>query len=167
MAENRVHDKRTEVAGLAWEVYRECFQHAERNAMKKQLVINELDFEIHTEVCQEYGDWERVDQRFHIMRKERVITFLDAGSGGPEQKVELDGGKMAKMLRWVVHTLEIFMWPKDYGLVSKDGGSFMELMAGIQKDGDFNLEDDGEENVMGEWKLEEFEDVEPERALSW
>lgn len=59
--ENRVHDSRPEVAGLAKEVYRECFPHAERNAMKKQLVISELDFEIHTEVYQEYGDWETVD----------------------------------------------------------------------------------------------------------
>lgn len=34
------------------------FPYAERNAMKKQLVISELDFEIHIGVYQEYGNWE-------------------------------------------------------------------------------------------------------------
>ncbi len=62
--ENRVHDKRPEVAEAAREIYRECFPHAERNAWKKQLVISTLDFEIHTEVYQEYGDWEAVDQGY-------------------------------------------------------------------------------------------------------
>lgn len=99
--ENRVHNKRPEAAGLAREVYRECFPHAERNAMKKQLVINVPDFELHTEVYQEYGDWEKVDQRFRIMRKERIITFLNAGSDKAEQKVDMDGGKMAKLPRWL------------------------------------------------------------------
>ena len=59
--ENRVHDSRPEVAEPAKEVYRECLPYAERNAMKQQLVISELDFEIHTEVYQEYGDWETVN----------------------------------------------------------------------------------------------------------
>ena len=125
--ENRVHDSRPEVAGLAKEVYRECFPYAERNVMKKQLVISELDFEIHTEVYQEYGDWETVNQKFHIERKERKITFLDSDRDGLEQETARDGGSMAKLLRWIVHTLEIFMWPQDYGYVSADGDPFMEL----------------------------------------
>ncbi len=36
--------------------------------------------QITAEVYQKYGDWENVDQRFHIMRKEQAITFLDAGA---------------------------------------------------------------------------------------
>lgn len=95
--------------------------------MKKQLVISELDFEIHTEVYQEYGAWETVNHGFHIVRKERKITFLDLDRGGSEQEAALDGGRMAKLLRWIVHTLEIFMWPQDYGYVSADCDSFMEL----------------------------------------
>ncbi len=46
--ENRVHDKRPEVAEAAREIYRECFPYAERNAWKKQLVIGTLDLEIYT-----------------------------------------------------------------------------------------------------------------------
>ena len=91
-------------------------------------------------------------------------SILDAGSGRLEQKVELDGGKMAKLLRWVVHSLEIFMWPQDYGRVSEDGDPFMELMAGIQTDDGYDLEEYGEENSIEEW---EFEDAEPEGELSW
>ncbi len=125
--ENRVHDSRPEVAKAAREVYRECFPYAERNALKKQLVVSELDFEIHTEVYQEYGDWEIVNQEFHIVRKERKIIFQDLDRSIPEQEAVLDGGSMAKLLRWVVHTLEIFMWPQDYGYVPTGGDPFMEL----------------------------------------
>lgn len=161
--ENRIHDKRPEVSDMAREVYRECFPHAERNAMKKQLVISMLDFEIHTEVYQEYGDWENVDQRFHIMRKERTITFLDAGSCRLEQKVKLDGGKIAKLLRWAVHSLEIFMWPQDYFLVSADGDPFMELMPEIQTGDIFDLDDVSGESGLEEWEnFERMENAEPE-----
>ena len=46
--ENRLHDHRPEVAELAREVYNIHFPYAERNARKKQLIINTLAFEIHT-----------------------------------------------------------------------------------------------------------------------
>ena len=44
----------TEVADTAREIYHVCFPYAERNAMKKQLVINTLSFEVHTEVYDGY-----------------------------------------------------------------------------------------------------------------
>lgn len=125
--ENRVHDSRPEVAKVAREVYRECFPYVERNALKKQLVISGLDFEINTEVYQEYGDQATVNQKFHIVRKEWKVTFQDSDRGGPGQEAALDSGSMAKLLRWIVHTLEIFMWPQDYGYVSSDRDPFMEL----------------------------------------
>lgn len=164
--ENRVHDSRPEVAELAKEVYRECFPYAERNAMKKQLVISELDFEIHTEVYQEYGDWEAVNQKFHIVRKERKVAFLDSDRGGPEQEAALDGGSMAKLLRWIVHTLEIFMWPQDYGYVSADGDPFMELNLDMGE----NVSDDDmdDENYMEDAGLFwEPDKEEVEREPDW
>lgn len=166
--ENRMHDKRPEVAEAARGIYRECFPYAERNAWKKQLAISTLEFEIHTEVCQEYGDWEAVDQRFGVFRKERAITFLDRKSGEPEQKVALDGGGMAKLLRWIVHTLEIFMWPQDYGCVSADGDPFMEISQGMRTDSFCEADDDG--NGIGDTgRLSEFadEDVNLEQELDW
>lgn len=110
----KMHDKRPEVADTAREIYNVCFPHAERNAMKKQLVINTLSFEVHTEIYDGYGDMEMADRRFTIDRKNRVLTMTDFHADDGEQSVTLEGGQMAKLLRYIVHTLEIFMWEQDY-----------------------------------------------------
>ena len=112
----KMHDKSPEVADMAREIYNVCFPHAERNAMKKQLVINTLSFELHTEVYDGYGDTEMADQRFTIDRKSCVLTMTDFQTESGEQSVTLEGGQMAKLLRYIVHTLEIFMWGQDYCL---------------------------------------------------
>lgn len=114
--ENRLHDHRPEVAELAREVYNIHFPYAERNARKKQLIINTLDFEIHTEVFDEYGDELPVNRRFTANRISRILTMTDFDGDGAEQSVTLDGKKMSTLLRWAVHSLEIFMWPEDYNL---------------------------------------------------
>lgn len=114
--ENRVHDQRAEVAALAREVYHLHFPYAERNAMKKQLTINRLFFALHTEICDEYGDMEMVDCSFTVDRKNRTIAMKRPDTGGTKEVVILDGKKMSRLLRWIVHTLEIFMWPQDYAL---------------------------------------------------
>ena len=44
--ENRVRDRRPEVAALAREVYNMHFPYAERNTRKKQLLINTMVFEL-------------------------------------------------------------------------------------------------------------------------
>ena len=116
--ENRLHDHRPEVADAARMVYYSCFPFAERNERKHQLVINTLEFEINTEVSDEFGDEEKVHQIFTADRHTRVLTFRDLDSDEPEQSAVLDGGRMAKLLRWAVHTLEIFMWAEDYCSVS-------------------------------------------------
>ena len=108
--QTKMHDKCPEVADTAREVYNVCFPHAERNAMKKQLVINTLSFVLHTEVYDGYGDMEMADRCFTIDRKSRVLTMTDFQAEGGEQSVTLEGGQMAKLLRYIVHTLEIFMW---------------------------------------------------------
>ena len=46
MAERQMYDKCPEVADTAREIYNVCFPYAERNAMKKQLIINTLSFEV-------------------------------------------------------------------------------------------------------------------------
>lgn len=116
--ENRVHDRRPEVAELAKEVYNAHFPYAERNARKKQLLINTLVFEIHTEVFDEYGDEMPVNKRFTADRRSRVLTMTDFDRDGTEQSLTLDGKKMSTLLRWTVHSLEIFMWAEDYDLNS-------------------------------------------------
>lgn len=112
--ENRLHDHRPEVAEAARMVYNSFFPYAERNERKQQLVINSLIFEVNAEIPDEFGDEEKVHQVFTADRHTRVLTFRDLDNGEPELSVVLDGGRMAKLLRWAVHTLEIFMWDEDY-----------------------------------------------------
>ena len=122
----KMHDKCPEVADTAWEVFNVCFPHAERNAMKKQFIINTLSFELYTEVYDGYGDMEIADCRFTIDRKSRVLTMTDFRADSGEQSVTLDGGEMAKLLRYIVHTLEIFMWEQDYCL-NPDEDDFLRI----------------------------------------
>ena len=126
--QGKMHDKCPEVADTAREVYNVCFPYAERNAMKKQLVINTLSFEVHTEVYDGYGDMEMADRLFTIGRKSRVLTMTDFHADSGEQSVVLDGGKMAKLLRYIVHTLEIFMWEQDYCLNPDEDDFFTDIL---------------------------------------
>ena len=89
--------------------------------MKNQLVINTLSFEVHTEVYDGYGDMEMTDCRFTIDRKSCVLTMTDFQTGDVEQPVTLEGGQMAKLLWYIVHTLEIFMWEQNYPLRPDEG----------------------------------------------
>ena len=141
--QGKMHDKCPEVADTAREVYNVCFPYAERNAMKKQLVINTLSFEIHTEVYDGYGDMEMADRLFTIDRKSRVLTMKDFHADSGEQSVVLDGGKMAKLLRYIIHTLEIFMWEQDYCLNPDEDDFFTDILPeeGIYID---DLEEKGE-----------------------
>ena len=149
--EARTHDKRPDVADMAREIYRACFPYAERNAMKKQLVINRLSFEVHTEVYDEYGDTELADRQFTLDRKNRILAMKDFQVNNGEQSVTLEGGQMAKLLRYIIHTLEIFMWDQDYCLLSDEDGFLPE---------DSFYEDDFED----ERKLQKKK---PDGGLSW
>lgn len=98
--------------------------------MKKQLVINTLSFEIHTEVYGGYGDMEMADRRFTIDRKSRVLAMEDFHTESGEQSVTLEKGQMAKLLRYIVHTLEIFMWEEDYCLHLGEDGFWADILPG-------------------------------------
>ncbi len=140
--ENRVHDKRPEVASLAKEIYNMRFPHAARNAMKKQLTIDTIIFDVHAEVCDEYGDIDIVNRRFTADRKSRILTMMDYDGNGVDQSVTLDGGKMSKLLRWIVHSLEVFVWAEDYGLSDNDIDDEPDYDPFLDIDIDFNFEDE-------------------------
>ena len=64
----------------------------------------------------EYGDEVPVNMRFTADRISCILTMTDFDADGAEQTMTLDGGAMSKLLRWTVHSLEIFMWAEDYNL---------------------------------------------------
>ena len=99
---------------------------------------------------------ELVDRRFTIDRKSRVLTMTDFQTEYGEQRVTLEGGEMAKLLRYIVHTLEIFMWEQDYCL-NPDEEDYDPFLDGEE---DFFMEDleDG---------LEVQPPKEPEGSPSW
>ena len=153
--ETKVHDSRPEVAEMARDVYRACFPHAERNAMKKQLIINTLSFEVHTEVYDGYGDMEPADRQFKLDRKGRTLSMKDFHAGGVEQSVTLESKQMAKLARYIVHTLEVFMWGQDYSLIMDEDIFSDDVFAGEIFD-EFGLDVDAG-----------VQEKEPEGELSW
>ena len=161
--ENRIHDSRPEVAELAKEIYALHFPYAERNKRKKQLVINTLDFELHTEVFDEYGDEVPVNMRFTADRISRILTMTDFDADGAEQTITLDGGAMSKLLRWTVHSLEIFMWAEDYNLDPSRNSipPYFDLLPEYWPDEAWM--DDEDDELDGDLSDEEL----PEREIRW
>lgn len=98
--------------------------------MKKQLIINTLSFEVHTEVYDEYGDMEPADRQFELDRKSRVLLMTDFHADGERQSVTLESRQMTKLLRYIVHTLEIFMWEQDYSLMTDEDAFPDDFFAG-------------------------------------
>ena len=130
--ENRVHDRRPEVASIAREVYNMHFPYAERNERKKRLLINTLVFELdHVTVYDEFGDGHSISMRFTAHRLTNLLTMTDFDADGVELSITLEKKQMAKLLRWTVHTLEVFMWPEDYDLSPDDlffDGPLLDLL---------------------------------------
>ena len=151
--EKQLRDQRPEVASLAREIYSLHFPFAERNARKKRLIINTLDFELHTMFFDGWGDKLPVNKRFTADRISRILAMTDFDADGVERAMELDGGKMSTLLRWTVHTLEIFMWREDYDLDP-------ESLPGC-------FPDAWDEDADGDLLDEDTTLAEPEREASW
>ena len=151
--ENRVHDRRPEVASLAREVYNAHFPYAERNARKKQLLINTLTFELrNATVFDEYGDEYPVRITFTADRRTGVLTMTNFDEGSVEQSITLERKQMTKLLRWTIHTLEIFMWTEDYDLSPDDGffdDPYLDILPEFRPDG-WDDEDEEEDEDFSE-----------------
>lgn len=158
--ENRVHDRRSEVASLAREVYNMHFPYAERNERKKHLLINTLIFELNdVTASDEFGDEYSIHMRFTANRLTNVLTVTDFAADGAEQSITLEKKQMAKLLRWTVHTLEVFMWPEDYDLSPDDpffDGPRLDL-----------LPEYWPEDLDKEGAGEDAEDDAPEAEVRW
>ena len=116
--ENRLHDQREEVKSAAQEIYKLLYPHAERNNRKKQLHINKLSIRIHSKVYEELRDVQNANCLFEADKvSKKIVQTVFASDGSPasrQEKFMLDSD-MAKFLKWIVHSLEIFEWEQDYG----------------------------------------------------
>ena len=116
--ENRLHDQREEIKSAAQEIYKLLYPHAERNNRKKQLHINKLNFRIHSKVYEELRDVQDANCLFEADKEsKKIVQTVFASEGSPtsrQEKFMLDSD-MAKFLKWIVHSIEIFEWEQDYG----------------------------------------------------
>ena len=73
-----------------------------------------------------------------------VLTMTNIDDGGTEQAVVLEKKQMAKLLRWTVHTLEIFMWPEDYDLIPSRNNipPYFDLLPEYWQDEDEEADED-------------------------
>ena len=114
-----------------------------------------MAFEIHTEVFDEYGDELPVNRRFTANRISRVLTMIDFDGDGTEQSMTLDGKKMSTLLRWAVHSLEIFMWPEDYDLAPSRNSvpPYFDLLPEYWPDEDEEADEDFSDEDMPEGEV--------------
>lgn len=112
--ENRTHDKRPAVQTLASEIYRGHFPYAQRNAAKSKLRINELEFTLNTCLWDEYGDERTAQCKFALSRTESLLLKRRLDEDNSPEIVELEAKDTVKLLKWMLHSLEIFCWDEDY-----------------------------------------------------
>ncbi len=109
---NRTHDHRPEVKDLACMVYVERFPRLVRNQKKQELSIQTLTLRIDGDICDPYGDPVYLKESYHVSRVPPAVICTQ--QDGTPQAIEPPPKILAKVLKWTVHTLEIFWWGEDY-----------------------------------------------------
>lgn len=93
-------------------VYAGRFPRLARNQKKQELSIRALELHIDGEVCDPYGDPVYVKEDCQVSRTPPTVIRIQ--QDGTRQTVEPPPKILAKLLKWTVHTLEIFWWGDDY-----------------------------------------------------
>lgn len=109
---NRTHDHRPEVKALACTVYAERFPRLVCNQKKQELSIQTLELSIDGEICDPYGDLVYVKESYQVSRV--PLTIVCTQQDGTRQKIAPPPKILSKLLKWAVHTLEIYWWGEDY-----------------------------------------------------
>ena len=109
---NRTHGHRPEVKALACAVYAERFPRLARNQKKQELSIKILDLRIDGEVCGPYDSLVHIKERYQVSRTPPMI--IRTQQDGICETAEPPSKILSKLLKWTVHTLEIFWWEQDF-----------------------------------------------------
>lgn len=83
-----------------------------RNQKKQELSIQALELSINGGICDPYGEPVHVKEHDQVSRIPPAI--IRTQEDGTPQTVEPPPKILAKLLKWTVHTLEIFWWGEDY-----------------------------------------------------
>ena len=109
---NRTSDHRLAVRDLAREIYAGRFPHVARNQRKQQLSIKVLELKVDAEVYDLYGDPMHINENYRVTRTPPAIVRTQGD--GSVQTVAPQPKALSKLLKWTVHTLEIFCWEQDF-----------------------------------------------------
>lgn len=109
---NRTCDTRPEVRSLGCMVYAERFPRSARNQKKQELFIQTLKLSIDGEIYDAYGDLVYIKETYQVSRTPPVI--IRTQQDGTKQTKDPPPKILMKLLRWIVHSLEIFWWGENY-----------------------------------------------------
>ena len=156
----RLNDPRPEVKAAAREVHHMRFPRYERNMIKKGLTARSLEFFIHGEVWDEYGDEQNVHMRFFADNTGafRRIDY-NAPEGEQEKSIQIVQHVALKFLKAVVHQLNAPFWSEDLSDAEPgDYDPYLDILPEYRPD----LYDDEEidDDVIGDAEPES-EDREP------
>lgn len=79
---------------------------------KQELFIQTLKLSIDGEVYDPYGDLVYIKETYQVSRTPPVIICTQ--QDGTQQTISPSPKILTKLLRWIVHSLEIFWWGEDY-----------------------------------------------------
>ena len=97
---------------LACMVYAQRFPRQVRNQKKQELSIQTLKLNVDGEICDPYGDPVYIKESYQVNRTPPAVVHIQ--QDGAPQTVSPPSKILAKLLKWTVHTLEIFWWGEDH-----------------------------------------------------
>lgn len=110
-------DKRPIISKAAQEAYDSRFPYAKRNELKKYYHVDHLTLMVNDEVYDEYGDPAPLNAVFEVSRRNATISMQEDER---LTSVKLQPAEMTRLLKWMVHSLEIFCWQEEYDASESD-----------------------------------------------
>lgn len=130
------NDKRPIISEAAQEAYDSRFPFAKRNEQKKRYHVDHLTLMVNDDAYDEYGDPIDLNAVFEVSRRNATISMQEDDQ---TTSVTLQPSEMSKLLKWMVHSLEIFCWQEDYGSSASD--EYDDLVE-WEEDEDADVEED-------------------------
>jgi len=123
---SHLNDPRPEVQRAAREVHHMKFQRYERGQIKKGLTVFSLEFYLHGEVLDEYGDEIPV---YACVLADRDGSFrLEDLAQENETQVSVEKHIAQKFLRSLIHEWDILFWDEDLSDSGPDDDPYLDIL---------------------------------------